>query len=280
MRVYIIAEIGINHNGNLKLAKKMILNAKVAGFDAVKFQKRTIELVYSEKELSSERTSPWGTTFYQQKKGLEFEKKEYDAINSYCKEINIDWSCSAWDLESFHFIQQYDLKFHKVASPMISNIDLLKLIAKDKKKTFISTGMSSMDEIKSAVNIFKDNNCDFELMHCISKYPFENELANLCTINTLKRKFQCNVGYSGHEKAGQLISWAAVAIGATSLERHITEDRSIYGSDQAASLEPDGYEKLIKGIRTLEKALGDGKKNGILGIEKESALKLKYKKIR
>ena len=280
MRVYIIAEIGINHNGNLKLAKKMILNAKAAGFDAVKFQKRTIELVYSEKELASERTSPWGTTFYQQKKGLEFEKKEYDAINSYCKEINIDWSCSTWDLESFRFIQQYDLKFHKVASPMILNIDLLKLIAKDKKKTFISTGMSSMDEIKSAVNIFKDNNCDFELMHCISKYPFENELANLCTINTLKRKFQCNVGYSGHEKAGQLISWAAVAIGATSLERHITEDRSIYGSDQAASLEPDGYYKLIKGIRTLEKALGDGKKNGILGIEKESALKLKYKKIR
>lgn len=279
MRVYIIAEIGINHNGNLELAKKMILNAKEAGFDAVKFQKRTIEFVYSKKELASERTSPWGTTFYQQKKGLEFEKKEYDEINSYCKEINIDWSCSAWDLESFRFIQQYELKFHKVASPMITNIDLLKLIAKDKKKTFISTGMSSMNEIKNAVKIFKDNNCDFELMHCISKYPFENEIANLNIINSLKKEFKCNVGYSGHEKSGQLISWAAVAAGATSLERHITEDRSMYGSDQAASLEPDGYKKLIKGVRTLEKAMGDGIKNGILDIEKEVALKLKYKKI-
>ena len=278
MKIFTIAEIGINHNGDINLAKKLIKQAKDAGFDSVKFQKRTVEEVYSKEELNSLRESPWGKTFREQKLGLEFEKKEFDEIDNFCNELKIEWSCSAWDIKSYKFLKNYNLKFNKIASPMLTNYELARAIAKDKIKTFISTGMSSLEEIDKTVEIFKMENCEFELMHCISKYPFENKHANLNTINTLKNRYKCSVGYSGHEKTGQIISWAAISIGATSLERHITIDRSMYGSDQAASLEEEGCKKLIKGIRAIEESLGDGEKK-ILEIEEGSVKKLKYKPV-
>ena len=278
MKIFTIAEIGINHNGDINLAKKLIKQAKDTGFDAVKFQKRTVEKVYSKDELNSYRESPWGKTFREQKLGLEFEKNEFDEINKFCNELKIMWSCSAWDMESYKFLQNYNLKFNKIASPMLTNYELAKTIAKDKIKTFISTGMSTLDEIDKTVEIFKKENCKFELMHCVSKYPFENKYANLNLINTLKKRYNCAVGYSGHEKSGQIISWTAIALGASSLERHITIDRSMYGSDQAASLEEQGCQKLIKGIRAIEECMGDGEKK-ILEIEESSVKKLKFKSI-
>ena len=276
MKIFTIAEIGINHNGDINLAKKLIKQAKDTGFDAVKFQKRTVEKVYSKDELNSYRESPWGKTFREQKLGLEFEKNEFDEINKFCNELKIMWSCSAWDMESYKFLQNYNLKFNKIASPMLTNYELAKTIAKDKIKTFISTGMSTLDEIDKTVEIFEKENCKFELMHCISQYPFENKYANLNLINTLKKRYNCPVGYSGHEKSGQIISWAAISIGASSLERHITIDRSMYGSDQSASLEEEGCKKLIKGIRAIEECMGDGQKE-ILEIEMGSVKKLKFK---
>jgi len=278
MKTYTIAEIGINHNGDIKLAKKLIDQAKSAGFDSVKFQKRTIEKVYSKKELDSYRESPWGKTFKEQKLGLEFGKKEYDEINDYCNSVKIDWSASAWDIESYKFLQNYNLKFNKIASPMLTNLKLANIIAKDQIKTFISTGMSSLDEIDRTVEIFEKEKCQFELMHCISNYPFGNEHANLNIIQSLKKRYNCKVGYSGHEKSGFLISCIAVSLGASSIERHITLDRSMYGSDQAASLEAEGCKKLITGIRATEQSLGTGIKK-IFEIEKDSIAKLKYKNI-
>ena len=246
MKIFTIAELGINHNGDINLAKKLIKQAKHTGFDAVKFQKRTVEKVYSKDELNSYRESPWGKTFREQKLGLEFEKNEFDEINKFCNELKIMWSCSAWDMDSYKFLQNYNLNFNKIASPMLTNYELVKAIAKDKIKTFISTGMSTLEEIDRTVEIFEKENCKFELMHCISQYPFENKHANLNLINTLKKRYNCAVGYSGHEKSGQIISWTAIALGASSLERHITIDRSMYGSDQAASLEEQGCQKTAR----------------------------------
>lgn len=176
---FIIAEIGINHNGDIKLAKEMISEAKKAGVDAVKFQKRDINKVYSQDELSKKRESPWGTTQYDQKKGLEFEEKEYDEIDQYCKSLSIEWFASAWELNSLDFLKKYNFKYNKIASAMIVDQQFLEEVAKQKKYTFISTGMCEMSDIDLAVKIFRDNNCEFELMHCISAYPFEAEYANL-----------------------------------------------------------------------------------------------------
>lgn len=257
--VILIAEIGINHNGDIDIAKRLIDCASIAGCDAVKFQKRKIDSVYSPDELDVYRESPWGTTNREQKYGLEFEKDEYDKIDAYCSEKKIDWFASAWDLDSQKFLRDYNLKYNKVASAMLSVPKLLIEIAKEKKYTFISTGMHSIEEIRFAVNIFKQYNCPYELMHCVSSYPCPNEDCNLRTIKTLQQEFNCNVGYSGHEK-GLQVSLAAAALGATSIERHITLDRSMYGSDQSASLEPEGFKKLVRDIRTIEIAMGDGVK--------------------
>ena len=256
-KIKIIAEIGINHNGDLNIAKKLIDAAKKAGADAVKFQKRTIDLVYSKEELSSKRESPWGNTFRKQKEGLEFGKKEYTEIYRYCKKLKINWFASAWDLKSQKFLKKFDCKYNKIASAMIIFKPLLETIAAEKKKTFISTGMSDKKNIEDAVNIFKKNNCPYELMHCVSTYPMANEDANLMRIQSLKKNFNCDVGYSGHE-VGLTISYAASAMGITSLERHITLDRAMYGSDQAASVEPQGFIKLVNGVRTISKAIGSG----------------------
>jgi N-acetylneuraminate synthase len=218
---YLIAEIGINHNGDVNIAKKLINLAKETGFDAVKFQKRDIEIVYSKEQLDTPRESPWGETTREQKYGLEFEKQEYDQIDKYCKEINIEWFASAWDLNSLNFLENYNLKYNKIASAMIVDKNFLNEVANKKKHTFISTGMSSKNDIDYAVKIFRDNNCSFELMHCVSVYPMDNKMANMSTILELKKIYNCDVGYSGHEN-GAVLSASSVLLGISSLERHIT----------------------------------------------------------
>lgn len=258
--VFIIAEIGINHNGDIEIAKKLINMAKRTECDAVKFQKRTIEKVYSKEVLDSPRESPWGTTTRDQKMGLEFNKKEFDIIDDYCKKIQIDWFASAWDIDSQIFLRQYNTKYNKIASAMLTDIEFLKTVAEEKKYTFISTGMSTMDQIHKAVEIFKQYNCPFELMHSNSSYPMKLEEANLHCIETLRREFNCKVGYSGHEDSAYIVCVTAVALGATSIERHITLSRSMYGSDQAASLEEPGLARMVRDVRRVNEILGDGVK--------------------
>lgn len=257
MSIFVIAEIGINHNGDINIAKQLIDVAKLAGANAVKFQKRTVEKVYSKEDLDKPRESPWGTTNREQKLGLEFGKQEYDEIDKYCKEKKIEWFASAWDLESQKFLRQYNLKYNKIASAMITYNDLLREVAFEKKYTFISTGMCDLKIIDNAVEIFRKANCPFELMHCMSTYPTNDEDANLNCILTLRNRYKCNVGYSGHE-VGLAVSYAAAALGISSLERHITLDRAMYGSDQAASVDPALFIQLLGGIRKIEKATGDG----------------------
>lgn len=260
MSVFIIAELGINHNGDLEIAKKLIDMAKDAGADAVKFQKRTIDLVYTKEELDTPRESPWGATNREQKMGLEFGHKEYDLIDRYCKERGIGWFASPWDIESVKFLSVYNLKCTKVASPLLTNHELIKAMAKERRYTFISTGMSTIEEIEAAINIFKEYECPFELMHCNSTYPMVNDdEANLKAIETLRNRFGCKVGYSGHE-VGLAVSYGALIFGATSVERHITMNRAMYGSDQAASVEPSGFKSLVGVIRQMERAIGDGVK--------------------
>ena len=257
MGIFIIAECGINHNGDIGIAKQLIDVAKNAGADAVKFQKRTIDVVFTKEKLDSFRESPWGTTQREQKEGLEFSWEEYMAINDYCKEKDIAWFASAWDIKSQLFMRHFNCKYNKVAAAMIIYEDLLKEIASEGKHTFISTGMCGFEQIDRAVEIFTEADCSFELMHCISTYPMNDEDANLNCINTLRDRYGCNVGYSGHE-VGLSVSYAAAALGITSLERHITLDRSMYGSDQSASVSVPGFIQLVGGIRNIESAMGDG----------------------
>ena len=260
MSIFIIGEIGINHNGDLKIAKQLIDVAADSGADAVKFQKRTLELVYTKEMLDGPRESQWGTTQREQKEGLEFGLEEYKEIDSYCNEKGIAWFASAWDLESQKFLQQFDLKYNKIASAMAVYEPLLQLVASEGRHTFISTGMCTLDDIDKAVKIFQDAKCSFELMHCISTYPMEDKNANLKVINTLRDRYNCDVGYSGHE-AGLAVSYGATALGITSLERHITMNRAMYGSDQSASIEPTGFKMLVGSVRKIEKAMGDGIKS-------------------
>jgi len=259
--IFVTAEIGINHNGDINIAKKLIDMAKDCGCDAVKFQKRTVEKVYSKEILDSPRESPWGKTTKDQKLGLEFEENEYNIINDYCKQKKIDWFASSWDIDSQLFLRKYDLKYNKVASPMLTNKKLLEKIAEEKKHTFIGTGMSNMDQIKAAVNIFRNYECPFELMHCNSSYPMKLEEANLRCIPILNNEFNCDVGYSGHEEVSYLVCICAVVLGATSIERHITLSRAMYGSDHAASLEKPGLERMVRGVKSVSLVLGDGKKH-------------------
>ena len=262
MSIITIAEIGINHNGDMPICKKLIDVAVAAGCDAVKFQKRDINKVYSQEFLDSHRESPWGTTQREQKAGLELGEDEYKEIDKYCKDKCIEWFASAWDLNSQKFLQQFDCKYNKVASAMIVYEDLLKMIAEEGKHTFISTGMTTYDDIQKAVDIFTEKNCPFDLMHTVSTYPMKDENANLNMIKTLREKYQCRVGYSGHE-VGLAVSYGAAALGITSLERHITMDRSMYGSDQSASVEPSGLVTLVGSIRKIEKAMGNGIKTTV-----------------
>ena len=257
MGIFIVAEIGINHNGDLEIAKRLIDFACDVGADAVKFQKRTIDLVYPREVLESLRESPWGNTTREQKEGFEFGLDEYKEIDDYCREKSIEWFASAWDIESLRFLRQFDLKHNKVASAMIVYEGFLRKVAEEGKHTFISTGMSTVDDIDTAVAIFREASCPFELMHCIGNYPATDEEMNLSCIKTLRDRYGCDVGYSGHE-VGLAVSYAAAALGISSLERHITINRAMYGSDQAASIELNGFRQLIGAVRKIEKAMGDG----------------------
>ena len=258
--VFITAEIGINHNGDISIAKKLIEIAKNAGCDAVKFQKRDVEKVYSKEILNQSRESPWGTTQRDQKLGLELSLTEYSTIDKYCKKKRIPWFVSCWDVGSQIQMRKFKSKYNKVASAMLVHNKLLKTIAEEKKYTFISTGMSTLKDIEKAVKIFRKFKCPFELMHSHSAYPMKPEEANLKLISVLKNKFKCKVGYSGHETGSYLICVTAALLGATSIERHITLDRTMYGSDQAASLEPGGLFRLVRDLREIENIIGDGKK--------------------
>ncbi len=257
MSLFVIAEIGINHNGDIDIAKQLIDVAADAGADAVKFQKRTIDLVYTKEFLDSQRDSPWGKTQRDQKRGLEFTAEQYWEIDRYCKQKGIKWFASAWDLESQKFLSQFNLEYNKIASAMIVYDELLREVAAARKYTFISTGMSTLKDIDRAVEIFTKANCPFELMHCVSTYPMADEDANLSRITKLRERYRCKVGYSGHE-VGLSISYAAVALGATSLERHITLSRAMYGSDQAASVEPAGFRQMVGAVRKIAGAMGNG----------------------
>jgi len=259
MGIFIIAELGINHNGQLDFAKQLIKVAMDTGCDAVKLQKRTVDLVYSKEQLDQPLQSPWGTTRREQKLGLEFGQKEYEEIDRYCRELRIEWFASAWDQESLKFLDQFKLNYSKVASAMVVDGKMLEAVAKRGKHTFISTGMSTYEDIDRAVAIFRRACCPFELMHCVATYPMDDADANLNCIHTLRERYKCNVGYSGHE-VGLAVSYAAAALGISSLERHITLNRSMYGSDQAASIEPNGLRNLVGAVRKIEKAMGDGKK--------------------
>ena len=273
MPITIIAEIGINHNGDIDICKELIDSAKNAGADCVKFQKRDINKVYTKDFLDSPRESPWGKTQRDQKFGLEFDVSEYQEISDYCKLKEIEWFASAWDINSQKFLRQFNLKYNKVASAMIVYKELLEEIASEGRHTFISTGMSTMDDVQLAVDIFRAAKCPFELMHSVSTYPMKEENANLNMIKTLRNFFDCDVGYSGHE-AGLAISYAASAMDITSLERHITLNRAMYGSDQPASIEPSGFRQLVGSVRIIEGAIGDGIKR-IIEDEKPIAENLR-----
>ncbi len=260
MSIYLIAEIGINHNGDLAIAKELIKSASEAGFDAVKFQKRTIDIVYTKEMLDGPRESPWGNTQRDQKNGLEFSHLEYDEINNYCAKLKIDWSASAWDTESQSFLNNYSLPFNKLASAMLGHKPLINQIAEEKRKTFISTGMATLNEIDEVVNIFTQKKCPFELMHCNSTYPMKEEDANLNCIPMLRDRYSCDVGYSGHESSLLKVCTVAASLGATSIERHITLDRTMYGSDQAASIETSSLKNFVEVIRMVSNILGSGEK--------------------
>jgi N-acetylneuraminate synthase len=244
------------------------------GCDAVKLQKRDIDVVYTKEYLDSYRESPWGNTQRAQKEGLEFSKEQYDEIDRYCKMKNIEWFASAWDLNSQAFLRQYNFKNNKIASAMLTHQPLLEMVASEGKHTFISTGMSDYGHIDRAVDIFRQAHCEFTLLHCVSTYPCADEDCNVSLIPVLQARYKCPVGYSGHE-TGLLPSLVAVAVGAVALERHITLDRAMYGSDQAASLGKRGLELLVRDARNVAKVLGTGKKV-VLDEEKAVERKLRY----
>ena len=274
--VFIVAEIGINHNGDMNIAKKLIDIASDAGCDAVKFQKRNVEKVYSSDVLDFSRESPWGKTTRDQKLGLEFSIKQFSVIDKYCKKKGIPWYVSCWDVESQIEMRKFKTKYNKIASAMLIHTKLLETVAKEKKYTFISTGMSTLKNISDAVKIFRKHKCPFELMHSHSAYPMRDDEANLRLIPVLAKKYKCKVGYSGHELGSYNVCVPAVILGATSIERHITLGRTMYGSDQAASLEASGLQRLVRDIRLVDKILGDGKKR-IWDSELETAKKLRQK---
>ena len=254
---FIIAEIGINHNGSVEMAKKMIDIASTTGCDAVKFQKRTIDVVYTEKELAKERKSVFGTTNGDLKRGLEIGYKEYKEIDAYCREKGIIWFASCWDEGSVDFIEQFNPPCYKIASASLTDDSLLKYTKSKGKPILLSTGMSTMEEIRHAVSILGEDN--LLIFHCTSTYPSNTEEMNLRVIESLKKEFSCPIGYSGHER-GVTPSVLAVALGADAVERHITLDRTNWGSDQAASLETAGLYHMVRDIRQVPVLLGDGRK--------------------
>lgn len=272
--VFIIAEIGINHNGDIEIAKRLIDMAAEAGCDAVKFQKRTIEVVYSKELLDSSRESPWGTTQRAQKEALEFGREQYDEIDAYCKKIGIEWFASAWDIQSQEFIRSYNLNYNKIASAMLTHEEFVESVASEQKITFISTGMSNYSEVDAVVEVFEKYSCPFVLMHTVSEYPAHEAALNMLVIPELRKRYGCPIGYSGHETT-MMPSVIAAMLGAVAVERHITLDRAMYGSDQAASLERRGLELMVSYIRAIPEVLGDGIKS-VTSAEMITAEKLRY----
>jgi len=272
---FLIGEIGINHNGSLKLAKKLIEVASSSGFNAVKFQKREPNISTPEEQKYKLRQTPWGEiTYLNYKKKIEFGHKEFKEIDKFCKKKKIIWFASAWDTDSQKFLKKYNLKYNKIASAMLTNLDLLQKVAEEKKLTFISTGMSTFKDIEKAIKIFKKNKCKYVLMHCVSTYPCPIEKLNLRMILTLKKKFKCEVGYSGHESSVSP-SIIAYMLGARYIERHITLDRSMWGTDQAASLSQNGMQNLSNILNKSSLVIGDGVKR-FSNAEKEMLKKFKY----
>ena len=272
---FIIGEVGINHNGSLELAKEIILLAKKSNFDAVKLQKRDLNICIPDSQKNKIRETPWGEmTYLNYKKKIEFNEKQFRNLKEFCKKINIELFCSAFDVESLKFLKKLNFRYNKVPSALITNLTFLEEVAKQKKKTFISTGMCSMKDVQKAVKIFKKYYCPFILMHCVSEYPCPEEKLNLNMIPTLKKKFKCEVGYSGHEPSlsPTLFAWT---LGANFIERHITNDRTNWGTDQSASLEGPGMSSLVTILKKAKNFYGDGKKT-ITAKEKEMLKKFKY----
>lgn len=270
----IVAEIGINHNGDLGIAGELILMAAQCGADYVKFQKRTIDKVYTREFLDSPRESPWGKTQRAQKERLEFNQEQYEAIDRLCMAAGIKWFSSCWDEESLEFIERFNPPLHKVASAMLTNLPFLEKVASLGRKTLVSTGMSGMGDIRAAVDIFKDFRTPFVVMHAVSEYPCPDENTNLAAIPLLKEWINGEVGYSNHSPGIESCIGAAY-LGAEWIEVHVTLDRSMYGSDQAASLERRGLELVCKYCKNSEKILGTGEKRITAG-EKVNAAKLRY----
>ncbi len=254
---YVIAEIGINHNGSMDLTKKLIDASIDCGCDAVKFQKRTVDVVYTKEELAKPRENPFGPTNGDLKRGLEFGQAQYKEIDRYCREKGIDWFSSCWDEGSVDFMEQFNPVCYKIASASLTDDNLLKHHRKFGRPVILSTGMSSMEQIAHAVEILGRDN--LVILHCTSTYPSQPNELNLKGIGTLKDRFGVPIGYSGHE-VGLATSYAAAVLGACVIERHITLDRAMWGSDQAASVEPQGFKRLVRDVRELEAALGDGVK--------------------
>ena len=256
---FLIAEAGINHNGSVTTAKKIIDLAKKYNFDAVKFQKRNPNISVPANQKDVMRESPWGYISYlEYKKKIEFGKKEYDIIDNYCKKKNISWFASPWDIDSVNFLKQFKCKFNKIASAMLTNISLLEEVAKEKKHTFISVGMSKEKDIVSAIKIFNKFKCKFTLMYTVSSYPADEEDLNLLSIIYLKKKYKCEVGYSGHERTVSP-SIMAYFLGANVIERHITLDRTMWGTDQSASLSEDGIKNFTDVLSKAPAVMGKEK---------------------
>ena len=268
---FVTAEIGINHNGDLGMAKRLIDVAVAAGCDAVKLQKRTVEAVYSQEELDTPRESPFGATNRALKLGLEFGRPEYEEIDRYCRERGILWFASCWDEASADFIESFEPPCFKIPSALLTHDILLRHHRAFGRPVLLSTGMSTMEEIHHAVEILGPDN--LVVMHCTSTYPSRPEELNLTVIQTLQKEFSCPIGYSGHE-VGLQTSVAAVVLGASALERHITLDRAMWGSDQAASIEPHGLARLVRDVRVIEKAMGDGRKR-VYESERQALAKLR-----
>ena len=267
---YLIAEIGINHNGSISVAKKMIDLANATGFDAVKFQKRDPDICVPENQKETMRETPWGNMSYlAYKKKIEFNLIELTNLKNYAKKLKLDFCASCFDVNSFKLMNKLN-DFNKIPSAMITNTVFLEQVAKKRKKTLISTGMSNMNDISTAVKIFKKNKCSYELMHCVSLYPCPESKLNLSMIQTLKKKFKCKVGYSGHESSVSP-SFFAYMLGATSIERHVTLDRSMWGTDQAASLSPAGMRMLCSSFDKIKDIIGNGVKK--FPIEEKNMLK-------
>jgi len=263
--VYVIAEIGINHNGDLDLARRLVDLAADAGCDAVKFQKRTPSVCVPEHQKHVPRETPWGVMSYlEYKERIEFGRVEYQKIAAHCAERGVAWFASPWDVPSVHFLNRLDVPCHKVASASVTDLELLRAVRDSGRPVLLSTGMSTIEEIDAAVEVLGTQH--LVLMHATSTYPLPPEEANLRTIETLRDRYGVPVGYSGHER-GLQISLAAVALGAVTVERHITLDRTMWGSDHAASLEPTGLQHLVRDIRVLEQAMGDGVKRVFPGEE-------------